>query len=711
MPGAAGFPTSPDARPALRPLRTFLPLLAAVAAAACAPAKPDARADAKGPPAASAVRGVDPAEMDRSAIPGDDFYAFANGNYLRTTEIPADRSSVGAFLKIGLEVEKRNRAIAEEAARSTAPAGSELRKIGDVYTSFMDEAGIEKRGLAPLQPALARIAAISDARSLAAYLGGRIRADVDPMNATNFFTPNVLGVFVEQALADPTRSVPYLMQGGLGLPDRSYFLDPSPKLAEIRTAYEKHLARSMELAGIADPAARASRVMAFETKLAAAHATREASEDMLHANNPWTRAELESKAPGMDWAAFLGAAGLDGQPMFIVWHPSAVTGLAALVKSEPIATWKEYLVVREVERASPFLPRALAEEFFAYYGTTLDGTPKQRDRWKRALEMVDRLLGDAMGKVYVARHFPAESKAEIQGMVRNIQTAFARRIDALDWMSPATKAKAKEKLAALRVGIGYPDRWKTYEGLEIRPDDPIGNVERSEVFEYRRALAKLGHPADRDEWCMVPQEVNAVNLPVRNALNFPAAILEPPFYDRNATAAVKYAAIGATIGHEVSHSFDDQGAQFDARGLLTNWWTAEDLAHFQAAGAKLAQQYDGYRPFPDVAVNGKQTLSENIADLAGLAAAHDAWRASLGGTAAPVVDGLSGEQQFFVSYGQSWQSKEREAVLRRQILTNGHAPARYRALTVRNLDPWYAAFDVKPGQALYLAPDARVRVW
>ena len=690
--------------------RTLLFLVAAVGAA-CAPAKPDARPDAKGAATPGAVHGVDAGAMDRSAVPGEDFYAFANGNYLRTTQIPEDRSSTGAFLKIGLEVEKRNRAIAEEAATSSAPAGSELRKIGDVYTAFMDEEGIEKRGVAPLQPILARIAAISDARSLAAYLGSRIRADVDPMNSTNFFTPNVLGVFVEQALGDPTRSVPYLLQGGLGLPDRSYYLEASPKVAEIRTAYEKHLARSMELAGVPDAAARASRVMAFETKLAATHATREASEDMLHANNPWTRAELETKAPGMDWAAFLGAAGLEGQPMFLVWHPSAITGLAALVKSEPLSTWKEYLVVQEVERNSPLLPRALAEESFAFYGTTLNGTPRQRDRWKRALDMVDELLGDAMGKVYVARHFPAESKAEIQGMVKNIQAAFARRIDALDWMSPATKAQAKEKLAALRVGIGYPDRWRSYEGLEIRPDDPIGNIERSQLFEYRRALAKIGHPADRDEWCMVPQEVNAVNLPVRNALNFPAAILEPPFYDRMATAAVKYAAIGAIIGHEVSHSFDDQGAQFDARGLLTNWWTAEDLAHFQAAGAKLAQQYDGYKPFPDVAVNGKQTLSENIADLAGLAAAHDAWRASLGGAAATAVDGLSGEQQFFVSYAQSWQSKEREAVLRRQILTDGHAPARYRALTVRNLDPWYAAFEVKAGQALYLPPDGRVRVW
>jgi putative endopeptidase len=451
-------------------------------------------------------------------------------------------------------------------------------------------------------------------------------------------------------------------------------------------------------------------VLALETKLAGTHATREDSEDVVHAFNPWTRADLDAKAPGLDWAAFLAAAHLETQPTFVVWHPSAVTGLAALVRSEPLSTWKEYLALRAIERAATFLPAPLAEEHFAFYGKALTGVQQERARWKRALDVVDGQLGDAVGRLYVARHFPPESKAEIEGMVRNIQAAFARRIDALDWMAPATKAAAKEKLMALRVGIGYPERFRSFEGLEIRRDDALGNEERAEAFRYRQEVAKLGQAPDRDAWCMVPQLVNAVNLPARNSLNFPAAILEPPFYDRAATPAVKYAAIGAIIGHEISHSFDDQGAMFDATGRLRNWWTEADLAHFHEAGRKLAAQYDAYRPFPDAAVNGRLTLSENIADLAGLAAAYDAWKASLG-AAAPEVDGLTGDQQFFVSFGQAWKSKQREAALRRQLATDGHAPAPYRALTVRNLDAWYAAFDVKPGQKLYLAPADRVRVW
>ena len=691
-------------------LRTAL-ILSLAALSACAREKLAARATPAPAPAAAARRGVDLAAMDPTMKPGEDFYGYANGAFMRTAEIPPDRASTGAFLRVFETVEARTRAIVEEAARGDAPAGSDARKIGDLYSSFMDEPGIEAKGLEPLRPTLARIAALADARALAAELGGTVRADVDIFNCTNLTTSRPLGVWIEQDLNEPSRNTVYLVQGGLGLPDRDYYLDKSPRLASIRAQYRAHLEKVFALAGLPDPGPRAERVLTFETKLAVTHGSREDAGDVQKGNHPWTRADLEQRAPGMDWGAFLRAAALDQQPRFIAWQPAALTGLAALVKTEPLATWKDYLTARALDRASPFLTKAFADESFAFHGTALTGTPQQRARWKRGLTVVDRAVGEAVGRIYVQRHFPPEAKAEIQEMVRNIRDAFARRIDALDWMAAATKARAKEKLAVLEVGIGYPDQWIDYGGLEILKGDLLGNVERAELFEYRRQLAKLGKAPDRAEWCMLPHTVNAVNLPVRNALNFPAGFMEPPFYDRGATAAVKYASIGSTIGHEISHSFDDQGALFDARGKLDNWWTTADLARFEAAAQKLVAQYGAYKPFPDAAVNGKLTLSENIADLAGLAAAYDAWRVSLGGAAPPRVGALDGEQQFFVGYAQTWQTKEREVALRRQLLTDGHAPARYRALAVRNLDPWYAAFDVQPGQALFLAPEARVKVW
>ena len=390
--------------------------------------------------------------------------------------------------------------------------------------------------------------------------------------------------------------------------------------------------------------------------------------------------------------------------MFVVWHPSAVTGISALVATQPLETWKDYLGFRAIERASAFLPKAFGDEAFAFYGQVLTGTPKQRDRWKRGVAVTNAALGEAVGQLYARRYFPASEKARAQEMVRNLMEAFRRRIDRLDWMAPETKGRAKAKLATLKVGVGYPDKWRDYSGLEIVRGDALGNAERAGLFEYRRNLKKLGQPIDRDEWVMTPQTVNAVNLPVMNAMNFPAAILQPPYFDSARTAAMNYGATGATIGHEVSHSFDDQGALFDETGRLHNWWTKEDFAHFQAAAAELVKQYDGYRPFPDLAVNGKLTLSENIADVAGLAAAYDAYRLSLGGKPAPVVQGLSGDQQFFLAFTQSWRQKIREPALRQRIMTDSHSPGEYRADTVRNLDAWYDAFDVKPGEKLYLAP-------
>jgi putative endopeptidase len=675
-------------------------------AAACTPGHPEA----PGAAAAGGAPGVDLAGLDRSVQPGDDFYAHANGGWIKTHDIPPDRAAYGTGAIVEELTAKRTAALIAEAARDAA-GGSDARKIGDYYASYLDEAAIAARGAAPLGPALEQIAAIADRRALATVLGAALRADVDVLNNTNFDTPNLLGLWVAQDLSDPAHYAAFLLQGGLGLPDRDYYIDASPRMAEIRDRYQAHVAAMLALAGLSDPAACAARVVALEHRIAAVHAPRVDTEDVQKGNNHWTRGELADRAPGLDWAAFLAAAGLDHQPQFVIWQPAALVGLAALVASEPLDAWKDWLAFHAIEHHADVLPKPFDNEVFAFHGKVLSGTTQQRERWKRAVDATSAALGEAVGKLYVTRYFPAAEKARAEQMVTNEIAAFARRIDNLAWMAPATKARAKAKLAALRVGVGYPDTWRDYSRLEVVRGDAYGNAERAERFEYHRNLDKLGRPVDRSEWCMTPQLVNAVNLPAMNALNFPAAILQPPFFDPDRPIAMDYGAAGAVIGHEISHSFDDQGALFDATGRLQNWWTPEDFAHFKASSAALARQYDTYRPFPDLAVNGALTNSENIADVAGLAAAYDAYRIAFGGHQAPTVAGLTGDQLFFLSFAQSWRRKAREPALRRQILTDGHAPSEYRGQTVRNIDAWYAAFHVESGQALYLPPDQRVRVW
>jgi len=430
-------------------------------------------------------------------------------------------------------------------------------------------------------------------------------------------------------------------------------------------------------------------------------------------HNPvsWKREELSTRAPGIDWSVLLDAAELKDAPTFTVWHPKATTGLSALVASEAIEAWKDWLTFHAIDHFGSFLPKAFVDQRFAFYGKALNGIPQLRPRWQRGVDFTNAALGEPVGKLYVQRYFPPEAKTKVQAMVADIMKAFEARIDSLAWMSPETKAKAKEKLKTLKVGVGYPDRWQDYSTLEIVKGDALGNQERAELFEYHRQLAKLHQPVDPNEWWMNPQTVNAVNLPLQNALNFPAAILQPPFFDPKADAAQNYGSMGAIIGHEISHSFDDQGSQFDAQGRFINWWTKADLDHFSAAGDTLAAQFSSYKPFPDLAVNGKQTLSENIADLAGIAAAYDAYKLSLHGQAAPTIQGMTGDQRFFISFGQSWRSKERDEALRAEIVTDGHAPEQYRLATVRNIDAWYAALSVSAGQKMYLDSKDRVRVW
>ncbi len=660
-------------------------------------------------PAKAAAHGLDLAGMDRTVKPGDDFFAYTNGTWFKHTVIPPDRSAEGPFAHLFELTNRRTGGIIQSAARAKAPEGSELRKIGDYYSAFLDTAAIEQAGLKPIQPLLAQVQALGDRKALSAFLGGTLRADVDAINATNLYTDNLFGLWVAQDLNDPSHYSAFLLQGGLGMPDRDYYLDPSPRMQAVRDQYRAHIARVLALAGEKDVEAKAARVLDLEHRIAEAHATREDSEEVKKGDNPWSRADFTAKAPGLDWEAFFAAAGLGAQQTFVAWQPGAVTGLSTLVASQPLETWKDYLAFHALDHHAAVLPKGFGDEAFAFYGKVIQGTPQQRERQKRAVDATNAALGDAVGRRYAEQYFPAADKARAQAMVQNILAAFRARIDQLDWMAPETKAKAK--LAVLKVGVGYPDRWEDYGGLEIKAGDAFGNEDRAELFQLHQAVAKLGRPVDRGEWVMTPQTVNAVNLPVMNALNFPAAILQPPFFDPKRPEAMNYGSIGAVIGHEISHSFDNQGALFDDQGRLKNWWTEKDFAHFEASADQLARQFDAYRPFPDAHVNGKLTLGENIADVAGLAASLDAYHLSLKGKAARAVGGFTGDQQFFIAFGQSWRTKMREAALRQRLLADGHAPAEYRADTVRNLDAWYAAFAVKPGEKLYLAPKDRVRIW
>jgi putative endopeptidase len=651
---------------------------------------------------------IDAAGMDKSVNPGDDFFAYANGGWIKATPIPADRSAYGVDTIIEETVNTRTAALIKNAGQSKE---TEAAKIGAYYAAFMDEEGIEQKGLRPLKADLDAIEAISDRTQLARALGSQLRADVDPLNFTNFHTDRVFGLWVSPDFTNPDHNVPYLLQGGLGLPDRDYYLHTGPKDLELQAKYKAHIEAVLKLAKISDAASKAAGIYDLEHKIAQAHGSRTDSEDVHKANNPWPASQFVMRAPGFDWNAYFEAAGLAGQPVIIVWQPSGIVGTALLTDSEPLDVWKDYLTFRTIDRYASILPKAFGDERFRFYGTALSGTTKPRDRWKRAIDATNGALGDAVGKMYVARYFSPEAKAAAQAMVKNIVAAFGRRIDHLDWMSPATRAKAKAKLDTLYVGVGYPDHWRDYSGLMVKKDDAIGNAQRSSLFDYHASLAKLGKAVDKTEWAMEPQTVNALNLPLQNALNFPAAILSPPFFDVDADPVQNYGAIGAVIGHEISHSFDDQGSQFDAQGKLLNWWTPDDYAHFGAAAERLAKQFDAYEPLPGMHINGKLTLSENIADVAGLSASFDGYRRAYGDKPAPTLDGFTGDQRFFIAFAQGWREKERPEALRNALMTDGHAPAAYRGDTVRNLDAWYTAFDVKPGRKLYLAPDARVRVW
>jgi len=657
------------------------------------------------------VHGIAIGSIDRSVKPGDDFFHYANGEWIKRATIPPDRASVGVFDRLDDLSSKRTADLIAEISKSNPPAGSDERKVADLYNSYLDQSAIEAKGLEPIRPHLEAIAAIHDKRELARALGQTLRADVDALNNTNFHTGNLFGLWVAPGFNDSEHYTAYLLQGGIELPDRDYYLSDSESMRKVREQYVTHLSTMLKLAGFSDTDARARRIFDLEHAIAESHRSLADNDDIHKANNTWMRTDFAAKAPGLDWSEYFGGAGLSQVDRFIVWQPEAFKSESALVASVPLETWKDWLASHEIEDYAAVLPKALAEESFAFFGKDLSGTEQQRPRWQRAVFVVDEQLGDIVGKIYAQRYFSPQAKAQADAMVANLIAAYRKRIEAISWMNPATKAEAERKLSTLYVGIGYPETWHDYSNFEVKPDDIFGNIWRGWLAAYQRQTARLGKVVDKKEWSMTPQTVNAVNLPLQNALSFPAAILQPPFYDPEAPAALNYGAIGAIIGHEISHTFDTEGSTFDSKGQLRNWWTAEDLKRFEAATARLAAQYDAYKPFPDLALNGRQTLAENIADVAGLSAAYDAYHASLEGATAPSEQGLTGDQQFFIAFAQNYADKTRDAALRQEVATDSHSPAQYRASTVRNLDAWYTAFNVQPEDKLYLAPADRVRIW
>ena len=639
--------------------------------------------------------GFDTAGMDTSVLAGDNFYHHANGTWAKNTPIPADKSNYGMFTKLDDISRERTRVIIEEQAKDPNS------KIGIAYNAFLDTAAIEAKGLAAFQPWLDQVKGI---RSKADYAAVAAKA-----NRMGIGSP--IGVYVGQDDKNPDRYITSVGQSGLGLPDRDYYLSSDPKLVDIRAKYLAHLTRVLGLAGEANAAMRAKAILDLETRIARAHWTRIDSRDATKTYNLQTRAQFLARTKGYDMSSFLKGIGLDAAQDVIVAQPSAVTGIARLVGSAPIGVLKDQLLVRSLNSYAPYLPAAFDREQFAFYGTTLSGTPEQEQRWKRAVSFTTGSLADDVSKLYVERHFPPETKAAADTLVKNVVAAMGRRIDGLAWMAPETKTRARAKLANFVTKIGYPDRWQDYSALEMRPGDALGNAMRAAEWGHADAVSKLGAPIRTWEWGMTPMTINAyANFGMREIV-FPAAILQPPFFDPNADPAVNYGGIGAVIGHEISHHFDDQGAKYDENGRLADWWTPADVKAFDAATKTLVTQYDAYEVFPGAKVKGAFTLGENIGDLAGLTVAYDAYRTSLGNAEAPVLDGTTGDQRFYLGWAQVWRRNYREANLRQRLLTDPHSPSEQRAAVVRNLDPWYSAFGVQPGQKLYLAPTERVRIW
>jgi putative endopeptidase len=638
--------------------------------------------------------GFDSAGMDRNVVPGDNFYMFANGTWARNTPIPADKSNYGMFTVLDDLSRERTRDLIQ--VESKDPNS----RIGGAYASFMDQPAIEAKGVTPFEPWLNQVRGIKSKTGLSTLYADANRLGVSvPFN-----------LFIAQDRKASDRYALNVFQGGLGMPDRDYYLSKDPKLAETKTKYLEHLTNVLTLAGERNPGARAKAILNFETRIAQVHWTKVESRDATKTYNKFSLAQVRRLAPGFDFPAFAKADGASVSDV-IIYQPSAFKGISSLIARTPLQVLKDQLLVRSLDAYAAYLPQKFDQESFAFYGTVLNGTPQQEDRWKRAVNFTTGTLGDDVSKLYVAKYFPPETKAAADTLVHNVISAMDRRIDKLDWMGPETKARAHAKLAAFTPKIGYPSQWRDMSGLVVDRGDVVGNAMRSARFEHEYQLGHLGSPIRRWEWGMTPMTINAYANFSMVEIVFPAAILQPPFFDPNADPAVNYGGIGAVIGHELSHHFDDQGAKYDLHGNLIDWWTPSDAANFKSRLDRLGAQFDAYEPLPGFHVQGKLTMGENVADLAGLTVAHDAYIASLGGKEPPVINGMTGDQRFYLGWAQVWRRNYREANLRQRLLTDPHSPSEQRVAIVRNLDPWYSAYSVQPGQKLYLAPADRVRIW
>jgi predicted metalloendopeptidase len=697
----------PEEPPAMIRRSLSLAILLALGACSSTPpvSKPAAAPAAAAPAVPAAVTrpsGLMLDNFDRSVRPQDDLYRFTNGGWLSKTEIPADKSNYGSFTVLADGAEKNLRAIAEESAAAGAGRSAEQQLIGDFYASYLDEARAEELGIKPLEPELARIDAIRDRKQLLAYLA---RA-----STTGISTPIDASIFADAK--NPEINTLWLGQGGFGLPERDYYFSQDARMKQIRTAYETHIANVFNLAGRKDGAGAARRVMAFETRLAKASWPAVRLREIEKLYNPYSVAAAQQATPGIDWTSWLATQSLPTNQQIVVTQPDYFREVGKAINDVPLETWKDYLRLRTIDSFAPYLSKAFVDENFNFYAKTLSGVPQLRPRWKRALGEMEGSMGDLLGKEYVSRHFPPEAKVRMDALVGNLLKAFESSIGELEWMGPDTRKQAYDKIRNFTVKIGYPTKWKEYPGLTVRRDDLVGNVMRAREVNTKREIAKMGKPVDKTEWGMTPQTVNAYYNPLANEIVFPAAILQPPFFDMNADDAVNYGGIGAVIGHEISHGFDDQGRKFDGKGVLRDWWQPDDNKRFEERAGALVSQYNAFSPLPGQNVNGQLTLGENIGDLSGLAVAYKAYQIALGGQSSPVIDGFTGEQRFFLGWAQVWARKYRDDELVKRLKTDPHSPSEYRCNgIVRNQSAFVRAFGVKEGDKLYLPPDKQVRLW
>ena len=674
-------------------LRTTLPVLACVTCLAGA-------LSAQQPALKS---GLDTASFDKSVRPQDDLFRHVNGGWLTKTEMPSDRPMYGTFVQLSDKAEADLYALIEELAGDpNKRPGSTAQQVGDFYASFITESRVNAAGAAPLKPRLDAIDALTTTAQWADLLGKLSMVGL----------PGPVSGFVEADAGDPTKVALYLGQAGTALPDRDYYLKDDPKFVEVRAKYQAYLEKVFTLAGRPRAADDAKAVLALETELARLQWTQTESRDIQKTYNKMTLTAIVSDFPGFDWTTWAKAQGIEKAPDWVVGQPSFFKGFAAMVPTTPMATWKAWTAAQVITMHAPLLSQPFVDAYFEFFGKTLSGQQTQRQRWKRGVQLVNSSMGEALGQLYVAKHYPAAARTRMQAMIDNLIEAYRQSITELDWMTPETKQEALAKLAKFRPKIGYPPKWKDYSTLVVKADDPVGNYERANQVESEYQIGKLYRPVDKDEWLMTPQTINAYYNPVKNEIVFPAALLQAPFFDVTADDAVNYGAIGAVIGHEIGHGFDDQGRRFDGDGKLRDWWKPADEAEFQKRATLLVEQFNAYSPIEGMTINGQLTLGENIGDLGGLSIAHRAWKISLRGRPSPVLDGLTGDQRFFMGWAQAWRAKAREEYLRRQILADPHAWAEFRANgPLGNIPAFYEAFGVKPGDKLYREPDKRVKIW